>query len=600
MYYIRMKKLFTTILIILALVAPVVVALSPTPVMAATSDTPACFGIPFSVGRCVTEIAAWVGNLALMAASSLVFLAGSLLNFSIKLTLEIGELTANTKAVENTWIIIRNLSSIFIIFTLLYTSILTILDMGKANIKELVGKIILAGLLINFSLFFTKAAIDASNLISLQFYSAIAPEYMTSTDAGLSKIFMGSLRLQNLYHPDKSAIAIGSKDETDTFVSIMIATYGGTILMIFAAISFFAAAIAFSIRTAVLVLLMAFSPVYFVGMIFPELKKDVADKWLKLLTGQLIFMPVYLLLMYVAMTLITDPGFLSFIQSNKPAPPGGSLSFLYNQAGVVIQYFIAILFINAPLIAAVQLGAMGTKFAEGMTKGLKDNIFKQPGYLLKQTSSRAASKLAESQGFRDFAAKSQVGQWALQGTRGVAKNYNEQLEKQKKERLAFSESLGEDPNLARHKAVLAGQKAQLKAAKDRKADPKVISQLEANIAKINEDIKSVANRRQQAFANRINTRSVDTLWFKVARKDKEAANEIQNKIRKDEIENTKKKMESDKTNLNRLEAKLKASSKGGGKGEDLSTEEVAELDELRTNMSTNQQKITKLELEIIG
>lgn len=594
-----MKKLLSTTLILLVLVSTLFTVVEPTPVFAATNAVPTCTLLSWSIGPCFNEIGAWFGNLMLTLASFLVSAAGLLLNTSMRLTLNISDIYDSTPAIENTWLIIRNLSSIFIIFTLLYTSVLTILDVGKTNVKDLVVKIIIAGLLINFSLFFTKAAIDASNLISMQFYRALAPEYVTSLDGGLSDVFMSSLKIQNIYHPDKSALAAGAKSEGEIFVAIMIGTYGGTILMLFAAISFFAAAIAFAIRTAVLIFLLAFSPVYFVGMIFPEIQKDVSDRWLSTLKGQLIFMPVYLLLMYVAMSFITDPGFMSFIQSNKPTG-GGAVTFIYNQVGIIIQYVIAIVFINVPLIAAVKMGAMGTKFADGMVKGLTDKIYGQPGYIWKQTGSRVASKLVESDRFKDIAANYKVGEWALRGTRGIAKNYDEQLEKQKKYRTSFSESLGEDPNIAKYKTILAGQKAQLKAARDRKANPGVISQLEANIAKINKDIADVSNKRQQAFAGRTNTRSVDTLWLKVARKDKEAAGEIQNKIKKDEIEGIKKKMESDRTNLSRLEAKLKASSKGGGKGEDLSTEEAAELDELRTNMSKNQQKITTLELEIIG
>lgn len=435
----------------LALVAPVVVAFSPTPVMAAGANVASCFtGLSISVGACVTEFAAWTGNLVLTASSFLIILAGSLLNFSLKLTLDIGRLTNNVKAIENTWVVIRNLSSIFIIFTLLYTSILTILDMGKANIKELVGKVVLAGLLINFSLFFTKAAIDASNLVSLRFYSAIAPEYMTSTDAGLSKIFMGSLKLQNIYHPDNTALAAGAKSEAETFISIAIATYGGAILMLFAAISFFAAAVAFAIRTAVLILLMAFSPVYFVGMIFPELKKDVADEWLNMLTGQLIFMPVYLLLMYVAMTIITDTNFMSFITSSKPVPTVGSMSFIYRQVGIVIQYFIAILFINAPLIAAVKLGAMGTKFTEGMVKGLQDKILQQPGALAQNSVGRMAKFAQDGLRSSRFASSNPVSSHMMNSVLGgVAKaemgggkgGYVKRFEDYSKSRTEFGKKL---------------------------------------------------------------------------------------------------------------------------------------------------------------
>ena len=387
-----------------------VVGVGVTPVPAHAECASLFDGINF--GECVTELSAWFGNILLTLASYIVTATATLLSFSLKLTLNIGEIYNSTPAIRNVWVIIRNISSILIIFFLIYTSIKTILGIGD-GVQKLVFKIILAGLFINFSLFFVKIAIDASNIVSLQFYRAIAPQYSSQEgigtlgtayfDGGLSNIFMSSLKLQKIYHPDNSAIKQGGKGEGTIFWSIIIATYGGVILMLFAALSFLGAAIAFTVRTAFLLLLMAFSPVYFAGMIFPEIKKDVSDVWLKYLTQQLFFMPIYLFLMYVALRIISDEGFLSFIQDgNLQNNKGG---FVYTQIGIVIQYFIAILFINAPLIAAIKFGAVGSGWVEKIGKDFRGKLYNQPSAFAQHTLGRAAKWSSDKIARSEFATK---------------------------------------------------------------------------------------------------------------------------------------------------------------------------------------------------
>jgi hypothetical protein len=144
-----------------------------------------------------------IGEFSLRISAFFLSVSGMLLNISIILTLNIKALYEATPAIDQVWLVIRNLSSMFIIFALIYTSILTILDAAKTSASTLIKNIIMAGILINFSLFFTKTLIDASNLVSLQFYRALVPNSATIdknniitvvtksfTTGGLSDIFM--------------------------------------------------------------------------------------------------------------------------------------------------------------------------------------------------------------------------------------------------------------------------------------------------------------------------------------------------------------------------------------------------------------------------
>lgn len=318
-------------------------------------------------------------------------LTGLLLNISIVLTMNIKAIYQATPAIESTWIVIRNLSSIFIIFALLYTSILTILDQGGQKLSQLVKNIVIAGLLINFSLFFTKLAIDASNLVSLQFYRAIVPNSQQMLAAsgtngrinwsgiinssystgGISNVFMQALQIPRIYNVSTGKTLLNTTNSFGNKFRIAVSTIVGTIIMVIASLSFLAMAIAFIIRIVILLLLMGFSPIYFVGMIFPEIKKDLSDKWFKWLKEQLIFMPVYLLFMYVAMS------FLSTINPDQTKSFFGALSDVQLQAGgtssnsgvllasvgLLFQYSIALILMIIPLFAAKEIGGgLSTKW----------------------------------------------------------------------------------------------------------------------------------------------------------------------------------------------------------------------------------------------
>lgn len=395
-----MKNKLSKILILVSILLIIGAVFFPTETKAACSFNPL---ERFYLSDCVASF----GNILTGLFGTLIAFSGALLNQSIRITLNIKELYESTPAIDQVWLIIRNLSNIGIIFILLFASISTILDVGKTNIKELVVKIIIAGLLINFSLFFTKVAIDTSNLVSLQFYRAIAPEYdikkgSALTDGGISDIFMNSLKIQTIYHPPNTGFKDAASDSGKITASIIIGTYGGIVLMLFATLSFFAATIAFSIRTGMLLLLMAFSPVYFVGMIFPKVKSKVSDKWLEYLTNQLLFMPLYLLLMYVALRFISDKSFLSFLSSKDGVTSGPAI---YKQIGVAMQYFIAILFINAPLVAAVSFGAIGTKFIGGLIDGVKNKVMGTPSFLAQHSIGRGAKMAQESFNSSGFASR---------------------------------------------------------------------------------------------------------------------------------------------------------------------------------------------------
>lgn len=373
------------------------------------------FGL--NIGDWVTEMAAWVVNLSLMMASYILAISGFLLNFSMNMTLGIKNFVDSTPAIYTVWKAIRDISGMFIIGMLLYAAIKMIL--GKdAKMGALIKTIVMAGILINFSFFFTGLGIDVSNIVSVQLYNAIAPanklaqtnqglspEGVKSTfkDGGISDIFMNSLKVQNLYDTKNLKLNEVGKANNNSIVSaplkIILGGVVGVIIMYTAAASFFFASIAFIVRFVILLFLLAFSPIWFAAYAIPQLG-DYATKWTKLYKNQLLFMPVYLLLMYFAMSvLVSNTMFGSGFAGNLGPNDAWYSNFLI----LGVNAALVIIMLNAPLMAALALGAKMPGIAK---KFGADAIWKSVGsWTGRNTAGRLVSRVNESNFMRNQYAK---------------------------------------------------------------------------------------------------------------------------------------------------------------------------------------------------
>jgi uncharacterized protein YdbL (DUF1318 family) len=166
--------------------------------------------------------------------------------------------------------------------------------------------------------------------------------------------------------------------------------------------SFLLASLAFVARLAILVLLLGFSPVWFAAMIFPALK-DKAKEFTAHLYGQLVFMPVYLLLLYGAMTVLTKTTVFSNPSGNVFTGTNGTFVPV-NLIVLAINDFFILFLLNLPLATAF---AFVTKDGAGMSwmKGMVDkagahNVWKNVGSF---TGRNTLGKVAYSAGNSSFA-----------------------------------------------------------------------------------------------------------------------------------------------------------------------------------------------------
>lgn len=366
-------------------------------------------------------------------ASWLVAIAGSLLNYSINLTLNIKTFVDNTPAIYDVWKAIRDISGMVIIFSLIYAALRLVLGFD-AKFGDLIKNIVIAGVLINFSFFATGIGIDASNVISIQLYNTIAPANSlnpanmnpsniqnTLDDGGLSDIFMKSLDISSLYNNSKSISDVSQTDGGTWSLPLQIIIRGVTsiIIMLTAAFSFFFAALAFIVRFIILIMLLAFSPIWFASHILPQLK-EYATKWTSLYIGQLTFMPVYLLLMYFALNVLTSSEYFKNFGVQASA---SSISEQGQLLALMLNAVFVIILINIPLLAAVKLGGSATSWIDTKKYGAEGISRQISGFLGRNTvgkwASTAQDKIVKSQ---PYLANTMVGQAVLKNTLGAAAN----------------------------------------------------------------------------------------------------------------------------------------------------------------------------------
>lgn len=395
-------------------------------------------------------------------ASWLIVITGSLLNFSINLTMHIKDFVDATPAIYTVWKAIRDISGIFIIFSLLYAAIMLITGVRSPGFSGLIKNIVIAGVLINFSFFITGLAIDASNIVSLQLYNAIAPSQdntlfsqknplnklleASTGRVGLANVFMQSLGITRLYNPDGGLSTAGKAAAGSLSAPLKIIVIGVTsiIIMITAALSFFLASIAFVVRFVILLFLLAFSPIVFASFVIPSSDLGTyAKKWTGLLKSQLIFMPVYLLLMYFALSVLTQS---SIFKNGYAGPLVAGGAWYSDLLAIAVNAVLVIIMMNVPLIAAMAIGGKMPKWAESVTAGA---VWKKVGGWTKQggvnvwrdTGGMVASRIAQGQNLQRRAGQNILSEVALRGARSVAANYNSRLTQRTQEHEQFAQTL---------------------------------------------------------------------------------------------------------------------------------------------------------------
>lgn len=375
-----------------------------------------------------------------------------------------GTTYADLVFINSIWTFIRDLINSLFIFVILYVAfkqLLSITDgFDQTTVKKTLVNIIIAALLINFSLFFTRAAVDVSNFLTRTLFckmqtkdSTVSPPKIACDPA---EVIAKGLDIQSFLAQDDTSNQANTaeKDNTDKRMHAAIAYSGATIAIIIASMAFFAIAFAFIIRILLLIVLLATSPIYFITRIVNfKGVSSLSGQWFNTLVGQLVFPVVLMLTLLVVAKFVDSPGFFpSKVHGgtfrSAIAGTGSDADFL-----LILNYGFVIFMLFFGLKTAKDLSGMAGSFGSKLSSmamtatlatsgGLGRTIFGRMGGAIGQSKwakGLSSAQAAEGAGFagksaawaRRFAGDKIIrggkvaaeGSWDVRGTKAFEKTY---------------------------------------------------------------------------------------------------------------------------------------------------------------------------------
>lgn len=216
--------------------------------------------------------------------------------------------------ISELWTIVRDTLNIFFIFGLIYIGIKTILNSEDSGTRRTLGLLIVAALMINFSLYITQTIVDFSNIAAVQVYNQITYQG-TIESADRNNAAAPITFTENIFslgHETITGAFLDVAGVTSIFGKLPDDVSPGKILVfsIFMMIFLIVAGIVFAMgaflligRFIALVIYMIFSPIMFLGFILPALS-SYQQKWWRGFLKQAFFAPAFLFMLYLSLVVL--------------------------------------------------------------------------------------------------------------------------------------------------------------------------------------------------------------------------------------------------------------------------------------------------------
>lgn len=282
----------------------------------------------------------------------------------------------NNASVLAVWYLVRDVLNICFIFVLLTSAFGTIFQVSSWNIKRIWLNVLINALLVNFSYSIARFLIDISNVIMYYFLNSFFSG-MTKNGAGsIFTKFGESSGIAGILYPKTGSFA-------DFKVSYMIAA---TIFVFILAMTLLVIAGMFLVRLIALTIIVMFSPIGFVGNIFPgsNTLKQYADKWWKNLFSYAFMGPIMLFMMMISIKMMQAMGesggqMSGFLQSaNQETPNGGDPGFIGSLAMFMVPVFVLWIGITSAASASKEVGDWAKKVG-GWGKKFQNTVTGLPG-----------------------------------------------------------------------------------------------------------------------------------------------------------------------------------------------------------------------------
>lgn len=310
-------------------------------------------------------------------------------------TLLIWVVTSTTKGVSYTdpeknpviaagWPIVRDFSNTFIVLMLIVIAVATILRFRDYEAKQLLPKLIIVALLINFSLLICGVVIDFSNIIMSKFLSVNSVDWFSTQEFNFTSTYESF-----------------EKDGTLIFVAKVIGEIFYLVMKMIISILFF---FLFYFRVIALWILVLLSPLAFVSAVFPQTKAMIFDKWFKNFIQWCfigVFGAIFLFLGTEIHNAIKNKRFTLFENVNFNQSTGDIALALSQAFSNLYVTMIPGIFLVIGFIFTLSLSAMGA--------GMAITAFKKSGNYLRSGASYLGREFSKRTGVKDAYDKTRIG-----------------------------------------------------------------------------------------------------------------------------------------------------------------------------------------------
>lgn len=321
------------------------------------------------------------------------------LDWSIVITINSGVYN-QLRVIDVGWTTVRDLCNMFFIFILLYIAIRTILQM-EGGTKRLLVNVIIAALLINFSLFFSKIIIDAANIFAVGFWSKI--EITDGSQGVKNSVGRGLIAALDLQTISVTKDATG-KECASGPTENAIRYFGGGILMLIAGYIFLAGAFMMIYRSVVLILCLIFSPLAFLGPILPKFGGE-GNAVMEQLIKASVLAPAYIFMLYLVTIAVSSgiaPGEtdLEVLAYSKDQNLGCALIGDGPNFGAIYSFVVQIFLMLSALIVAQKISggiaSFGTSWAKKSSGFIAGGLFTSTALAGRKLGGKAGDRLQRS------------------------------------------------------------------------------------------------------------------------------------------------------------------------------------------------------------
>jgi hypothetical protein len=317
------------------------------------------------IGETVLQIMGWFSYYIFQFFALLLRVAGLLLDWAFGI-----ERFTDVPVVQEGWRISRGVVNLFFVLILMFIAFTTILRLDEKSygLKALLPKLIIAALLINFSLVIAGAIIDFTQVLSHYFLKPFEGKSHT-----VSEIVVNGLGVHNLFKNKESAEqGIKGMDGINVLVGII----GGVAVIIVMTIVIGAAAGFLIVRVVALWILLVLAPIAWLFWILPSLNKQWSNWWSSFLKWAF-FAPAYAFFFYLTLLTIGHVnekgevvgGFLSHMDFKVPlGQEEGWASAFFSSSQLIVQYIFLVILLIASIVVAQKAGVYGAGYAMSAVK----------------------------------------------------------------------------------------------------------------------------------------------------------------------------------------------------------------------------------------